>query len=158
TTALPEDEEWKIEWYKFYFGLDLAYAFSITGNERYRSTWQCLVQSWIDQIPAGCDSSDITARRIQNWIYAWNSFSRTTICAHDFESQFVSSLAAQVEHLRNNLTAERNHRTLELYALFIAALALPELDHDDLLGFAMTELHRNLLTDVRSDGVHREQS
>ena len=158
TTALPEDEEWKIEWYKFYFGLDLAYAFSITGDERYRSTWQRLVQSWIVQVPVGCDSSDVAARRIQNWIYAWNIFSRTTIFAPDFESQFVSSLAAQIEHLRNHLTAERNHRTLELYALFIAALALPELDHDELLGFAMNELHRNLLTDVLPDGVHREQS
>ena len=158
TTALPDDEEWKIEWYKFYFGLDLAYAFSITGDEKYRSTWQRLVQSWIAQMPVERDSSDVAARRIQNWIYAWNSFSRTTIFAPDFETQFVSSLAAQVEHLRNNLTAERNHRTLELYALFIAALALPELNYNDLLGFGMTELHRNLLTDVRPDGVHREQS
>lgn len=158
TTALPEDEEWKIEWYKFYFGLDLAYAFSVTDDERYRSRWQHLVQSWIAQVPVGCDSSDVAARRIQNWIYARNIFSRTAIFAFDFESQFVLSLAAQVEHLRNHLTAERNHRTLELYALFIAALALPELDHNDLLGFAMNELHRNLLTDVRPDGVHREQS
>jgi len=158
STALPEDEEWKIEWYKFYFGLDLAHAFSITGDERYRSTWQRLVQSWIAQMPTGCDSSDVAARRIQNWIYAWNIFSRTAIFAPDFESRFVSSLAVQVKHLRNNLTAERNHRTLELYALFIAALALPELDEDHLLDFAMTELHRNLLTDVRPDGVHREQS
>jgi hypothetical protein len=158
TTALPDDEEWKIEWYKFYFGLDLAYAFSVTGDERYRSTWQRLVQSWIAQVPAGCDSSDVAARRIQNWIYAWNIFSRTVVFSFDFESQFVSSLAAQVAHLRNHLTAERNHRTLELYALFIAALALPELDHGDLLDFAMAELHRNLLTDVRPDGVHREQS
>jgi hypothetical protein len=32
------------------------------------------------------------------------------------------------------------------------------LDQDDLLEFAVSELHRNLLTDVRPDGVHREQS
>jgi hypothetical protein len=158
STALPVDEEWKIEWYKFYYGLDLAYAFSITGEERYRSTWQRLVQSWITQMPVGCDSSDVAARRIQNWIYAWNIFSRTTIFEPDFEGQLISFLGAQVAHLRNNLTAERNHRTLELYALFIAALALPELNQHNLLDFAVAELHRNLLTDVRSDGVHREQS
>ena len=41
-------------------------------------------------------------------------------------------------HLREHLTPERNHRTLELYALFIAALALPQLDHDgELLDFAI---------------------
>src|SRR6185503_11072098 len=72
--------------------------------------------------------------------------------------QIVTSLSAQVSWLHQHLTAERNHRTLELYALFIAALAMPELDQDGLLEFAIAELHRNLLTDVRSDGVHREQS
>jgi hypothetical protein len=155
---LPDDEEWKIEWYKFYYGLDLAHAYSITGDERYRSTWQRLVQSWIAQMPAGCDSSDVAARRIQNWIYARNIFSRTAIFEPDFEYQLRQTLVAQVEHLQNNLTAERNHRTLELYALFIAALALPELDRGELLSFAIAELQRNLLTDVRPDGVHREQS
>lgn len=157
TASLPDDEEWKIEWYKFYFGLDLAQAFAITGNEKYQTTWQRLVQSWIAQMPVGCDSSDVAARRRQNWIYAWNIFSRTAIFAPDFEQQLISSLGAQVAHLRNTLTAERNHRTLELYALFIAALGLPELDHN-LLDFAARELQRNLLTDVRPDGVHREQS
>lgn len=158
TTALPEDEEWRIEWYKFYYGLDLAHAFAVTGDEKYRTTWKQLVQSWIAQMTAGCDSSDVAARRIQNWIYAWNAFSKTGSFEPQFEDEIIRSMAAQVSHLRNNLTAERNHRTLELYALFIAALALPELNNDNLLEFATAELHRNLLTDVRPDGVHREQS
>jgi hypothetical protein len=156
--ALPDDEEWKIEWYKFYYGLNLAHAYAATRNDKYRETWQMLVQSWIAQVPAGCDSSDVAARRIQNWIYTWNGFSPHTVFDPNFEAQLVTSLAQQIFHLRNNLTAERNHRTLELYALFIAALALPELNHDNLIEFAMTELHRNLLKDVRPDGVHREQS
>ncbi len=158
TTVLPEDDEWRIEWYKFYYGLDLAHAFAVTGNTKYRHAWRQLVQSWIEQSPVGCDSSDIAARRIQNWIYAWNAFSRGGEFGAGFENQIIERLAAEVRHLRRNLTAERNHRTLELYALFITALAVPELDHDDLLEFAIAELHRNLLTDVRPDGVHREQS
>src|SRR6185369_3652028 len=158
STVLPEDDEWRIEWYKFYYGLDLAHAFAVTRQLKYRQAWKQLVQSWIAQAPVGCDSSDIAARRIQNWIYAWNAFSRWGEFEADFENQIVARLAAEVRHLRGNLTAERNHRTLELYALFIAALALPEIDHDDLLEFAVAELHRNLLTDVRPDGVHREQS
>jgi heparinase II/III-like protein len=158
STVLPEDDEWRIEWYKFYYGLDLAHAFGVTGKLKYRQAWKQLVQSWLAQAPVGCDSSDIAARRIQNWIYAWNAFSRWGEFEADFENQIVARLAAEVRHLRGNLTAERNHRTLELYALFIAALALPELDRDGLLEFAVAELHRNLLTDVRPDGVHREQS
>jgi Heparinase II/III-like protein/Heparinase II/III N-terminus len=158
TTALPPDEEWRIEWYKFYYGLNLAHAFALTGDEKYRRVWQQLVRSWIAQVPVGWDSSDVAARRIQNWIYAWNAFSLFSSFETTFEDQLVSSLAAQVVHLRHNLTAERNHRTLELYALFIATLALPELDQGELLAFAIAELHRNLLTDVRRDGVHREHS
>ena len=30
--ALPEDDEWRIEWTKFYYGLDLAHAFAATGE------------------------------------------------------------------------------------------------------------------------------
>lgn len=158
TSALPADDEWRIEWYKFYFGLDLAHAYAVTRDEKYRSTWKRLIQSWIEQMIVGCDSSDVAARRIQNWIYAWNIFSRHCTFEPDFQQQLITSLAAQVSHLQRNLTAERNHRTLELYALFVAALALPELDHNGLVSFAMTELHRNLLQDIRPDGVHREQS
>lgn len=156
---LPSDEEWEIEWYKFYYGLDLAHAFAATRNEIYRDTWTRLVQSWIEQMPVGCNSSDVAARRIQNWIYAWNGFNRTSqLDDSGFENLLIPSLAAQVRHLRHHLTAERNHRTLELYALFIATLALPELNEGDLLEFALIELGANLLQDVRSDGVHREQS
>jgi hypothetical protein len=158
TTVLPEDDEWRIEWYKFYYGLHLAHAFGVTRKEKYRRVWKELVQSWISQVPVGCDSSDVSARRIQNWIYAFNAFSRVRDFGPEFENQITSRIAAEVRHLRQNLTAERNHRTLELYALFIAALALPELDGDGLLDFATAELHRNLLADVRPDGVHREQS
>ena len=158
TSELPADDEWRIEWYKFYFGLDLAHAFAVTSDEKYLGAWKRLVQSWIEQVLVGCDSSDVAARRIQNWIYAWNIFSRSCIFEPDFEQQLIASLATQVSHLRRHLTAERNHRTLELYALFVAALALPELDHNGLLSFAVTELHRNLLQDIRPDGVHREQS
>ena len=162
TTSLPPDAEWRIEWSKFYYGLDLAHAFQITRDARFPRAWERLVRSWIRQVPVGFDASDVSARRIQNWIYAWDSFANT---AHfddftdGFEAELLASLAAQIKHLRANLTPERNHRTLELYALFVAALALPELDEGcALLSFAVAELHRNLLTDIRPDGVHREHS
>ena len=161
-SRFPPDAEWRIEWSKFYYGLDLAHAYRETVDARFPLAWERLVRSWIRQVPVGFDTSDVSARRIQNWIYAWDSFVNTSGFegfAKGFEDELLASLAAQVAHLRANLTAERNHRTLELYALFIAALALPELDEGgSLLDFAVAELHRNLLTDVRPDGVHREHS
>src|ERR1044072_3446402 len=70
----PADAEWRIEWSKFYYGLDLAFAFSETGDTRLLRTWERLVLSWIRQVPVDFDASDVTARRIQNWIYAWDRF------------------------------------------------------------------------------------
>jgi hypothetical protein len=158
----PPDAEWRIEWSKFYYGLDLAFAFGETGDDKYVRAWERLVLSWVRRVPVGFDPSDVTGRRIQNWIYAWDSFAsspRFGGFSGDFEERILSSLAAQLSHLRRHLSAERNHRTLELYALFVAALALPELDADgSLLDFAAAELHDNLLRDIRPDGVHRENS
>ena len=162
TSAFPEDAEWRIEWSKFYYGLDLAAAFSKTGDLKFIETWENLVRTWIEQVPIDLDPTDVIGRRVQNWIYAWSQFASAPAFSgftEDFTDQLLDSIAAQVRHLRLNLAAERNHRTLELYALFIAALALPELDHrGELLKFSIEELHRNLLADVREDGVHREHS
>jgi hypothetical protein len=162
TADFPADAEWRIEWSKFYYGLDLAFAFRETGNDKFLRAWERLVLSWMRQVPVDFDSSDVAGRRIQNWIYAWDSFTSSppfTGFVEGFEEQILASLSEQVIHLRRHLTAERNHRTLELYALFVAALALPELDAGgSLLDFAITELKRNLSADVRPDGVHREHS
>ena len=162
---LPKDEEWQIEWTKFYYGLDLAHAFATTGEHRYLTAWERLVRSYIRQVPLGAlgiDTSDVVARRTQNWIYAWSAFAAAPGypgLADGLEDELLESLHTQIRHIRDNLTAERNHRTLELYALLIAALALPQLDPDGaLLDLAVAELHANLLTDIREDGVHREHS
>jgi heparinase II/III-like protein len=159
---LPADEEWRIEWSKFYYGLNLAQAFRETGEQKYLRSWEKLVRSWIRRVPVGFDSSDVTGRRIQNWVYAWSLFASSpefTGFTGGLEGEIIAGINRQVNHLQRHLTPERNHRTLELYALFIVALALPELDCDgSLLDFAMVELHRNLMKDVRPDGVHRESS
>jgi hypothetical protein len=160
--GLPHDEEWQIAWIKFYFGLDLATAFTETGETRFQHAWERLVASWIRQVPVDFGPTDAIARRIQNWIYAWNIFAdspRFAGLTEGLDEKIVAHLAQQARYLRSHLTAERNHRTLELYALLIAALALPEAVLDaDLLDFAMQAFYQNLLTDVRPDGVHREHS
>jgi hypothetical protein len=163
--ALPADSEWRIEWTKFYFGLDLAHAYTETGEARFLDAWQRLVASYLRQVAPGeglDDTSDVAARRVQNWIYAWAAFAaapgfpglRTGL-----DRELLDGIREHAAFIRDNLTAERNHRTLELYALLIVALALPDVDPDGaLLALATDELHENLLADVRPDGVHREQS
>jgi heparinase II/III-like protein len=160
--GLSHDEEWQIAWIKFYFGLDLAAAYAETGEARFQHAWEKLVASWIRQVPVEFGPTDAIGRRIQNWIYAWNIFADSPHFAglsEGLDEKLVASLAQQTRYLRNHLTAERNHRTLELYSLLIAALALPEAALDaDLLEFAMEAFYQNLLADVRPDGVHREHS
>jgi Heparinase II/III-like protein/Heparinase II/III N-terminus len=151
---LPADEEWRIDWVKFAYGLDLAHAYAATGDARYPAAWERLTASWIRAVPPDHDAAEVTARRILNWIYAWQGFGERP---PDLAARLIASIAEQAAHVRANLAPARNHRTLELYALLIAALALPPLD-DGLLRFSVAELERNLAEDFRADGVHREAS
>lgn len=151
---LPEDEEWRIDWVKFYYGLDLADAFRATADRRYLKAWERLVASFILQVPPHHDDSEVTARRILNWIYAWQ---RLPEADEGVAHALHESLGEQVRHVRATLSPERNHRTLELYGLLVAALALPDLE-PGLQDFAVEQLHENLLTDFGPDGVHRERS
>jgi hypothetical protein len=154
-TDLPADEEWRIEWVKFYFGLDLADAFRATGEPRFLAAWEQLVGSWILQVPADHDVADVTARRVLNWIYAWQRLPETGAAV---AAALAESIGEQARHVRLNLAPERNHRTLELYALLVAGLALPDSCEPGLVDFAVAALHANLLADFRPDGVHREAS
>ncbi|HXB74134.1 MAG TPA: alginate lyase family protein [Candidatus Acidoferrales bacterium] len=159
--GLPQDEEWRIAWSKFYFGLDLAAASAETGEPRFLRTWEILVDSWMRQVPVACGPTDAIARRIQNWIYAWNIFAdapRFSGLSGGLDENIVASLRHQACYLREHLTAARNHRTLELYALFLLACALPEAADADLIDFSMQALYQNLVTDIRADGVHCEHS
>jgi Heparinase II/III-like protein/Heparinase II/III N-terminus len=161
TGGLAHDEEWGIEWSKFYSGLDLAAAYASTGDAAYLQTWETLVTSWIAQVPVDHDPSDVIGRRLQNWVYAWQVLARSGRPGPRPETveALLDSIAAQLAHLRTHLTAERNHRTLELYALLVAALALPAVDPTgELADQAWADLHHNLLADIWPDGFHRECS
>jgi Heparinase II/III-like protein/Heparinase II/III N-terminus len=152
---LPADEEWRIDWVKFAYGLDLAAAYAATGERRFAAAWERLVSSWIRVVPPDHDRSEVTARRILHWIYAWQVFRPEPALG----LALLHSIGEQARHVRATLTPERNHRTLELYSLLLVALALPELDPDgELRDFAVTGLDRNLATDFRADGAHREAS
>ena len=119
---LPEDEEWRIDWVKFYYGLDLADAYRATGTA----------------LPAGVGAARRELRRSRSRPTTTTARSpragsstgstpgsgcrRPTPASR---TRWSRACASQVRHVRANLSPERNHRTLELYALLIASLALP---------------------------------
>jgi hypothetical protein len=155
TAGLDNDPEWHIECSKFLWGLDLAHAHTATGDRRFRATWELLVGSWIAQVPPRSDATEVAARRLQNWVYA-----REILGASPrLDALLVERMRDEAAYVREELTPGRNHRTLELYGLFVAALGVPELDPDGSLAeFALEELRANLAADFHPDGVHREAS
>ncbi len=156
------DIEWLILLHKFYYAVGLGRAYAETGETRFALKWVQLTQAWMDSVPVDFLSSDVTGRRVQNWIFAhyYMISSHTTFAlTPGFYRAFLHSLHAQVTHLCGHLTPARNHRTLELYAIFLASVVFPEfVDAAYWRSFSLTELHRNILTDVLDDGVHCELS
>ena len=160
--GLPGDEEWRIEWVKLYEGLDLAHAFEVTGDPEFLRTWEDLVESFCEQVPVGHDSSDVSARRLQNWLYAWSALRRRPGLprpAGGLARRLAERIRADADHLAAHLTPARNHRTLELYTLLLVPPrprpGLPRARAaDDILGL----LGRNAAEDIWADGVHRECS
>jgi uncharacterized heparinase superfamily protein len=156
------DIEWLIMLHKCYYFVGLGMHYRNTGDARYLQKWMMLTRSWIEQTEPGFIASDVTGRRIQNWIFAFYYFvhSNSQPCiSADFLQLFLRSLNQQVSYLIDHLSAARNHRTLELYAIFLAAVVFPEFRQArQWLQFSIHALTDNVKNDFLADGVHCELS
>lgn len=154
------DQEWHILLHKFYYGVGLARAYEATEDRAYLDRWVGLTASWLDQhVPADFIAADVTGRRLQNWVYAWSIYVRSPHMPARFHRDFLTSVHAQTTRLLQILHKGRNHRTLELHAIFLVAVAFPEFaDAPHWLAFALTQLEANAAADFQADGAHCEQS
>jgi hypothetical protein len=107
----------------------------------------------------------VTGRRAQNWIYSYYYFvthtkhSSAKVISPAFHRRLLNSICQQVEYLCENLTPKRNHRTLELYAIFLAGVVFPEMHRAAYWRtFALEQTVINMASDLLADGVHCEQS
>jgi hypothetical protein len=153
-----DDIEWHILLHKFYYAPGLARAYTRTRETRYRQCFQELLDSWIEQVPVGYIAADVTARRVQNWIYAWQLFDASVEeFGYGFKQKLEQSISDQVDYLMCNLAPARNHRTLELYAIFLASVAFPDLSNASAWReLSCREMLNNIGTDLLDDGVHCE--
>ena len=161
-TNLSQDREWLILLHKFYYAVGLGMAYRETGDPRYAKKWVDLTTSWIQTVPLDFLPSDVAGRRIQNWIFAHSYFVNAPLpscLTPEFYSSFLLSLHRQVSYLRDHVTSARNHRTLELCAIFLAGVVFPEFaaSHEWLI-WSRDELVKNIHADLQPDGVHCEQS
>ncbi len=159
------DVEWQILLHKFYYAVGLGLAFERSGDNRYAWRWMQLIDSWISTTPVGFIAPDVTGRRVQNWIYSLHYFITSaasdisSIVTPAFLARMLMSLHSQVEFLCANLTPKRNHRTIELTAIFLAGVVFPEMRNArSWRSFALEEMVVNLHDDLLSDGVHCELS
>lgn len=167
-----DDLEWQILLHKFYFSVGLGIAFHETRDRLYLRTWIKLTSSWIDTVQPDFLRGDsplndglfvaVTGRRIQNWIYAHYYFV-THQGADDlpasFHQRLLESICLQVNHLTRHIAPARNHRTIDLYAIFLAAVVFPEFsDSARWLETSSLALFDNMRTDLLPDGVQCELS
>ena len=159
------DVEWHILLHKFYYAVGLGLAFERSGDARYAGRWATLIDGWLRVSPPGFIAADVTGRRVQNWIYSYHQFvthpardARAVIGAA-FHRRLLESIHEQVEYLCENLTPKRNHRTLELYAIFLAGVVFPEMRRAaHWRAFALEQTVANMASDLLADGVHCELS
>ena len=156
------DVEWHILMHKFYYAVGLGLAWQRTSDTRYVRRWRQLLDGWMNGTPVGFIAADVTGRRVQNWIYSLHYFVLQEGGAPldgAFLRRLLHSLHEQVEFLCDNLTPKRNHRTLELMAIMLAGVALPELARAaHWREFALAQTAVNLQADLLPDGVHCELS
>ncbi|MDH3663900.1 MAG: heparinase II/III family protein [Alphaproteobacteria bacterium] len=167
-----DDLEWQIMLHKFYFATGLGMAHQETGDEAYLAKWIELTESWIETVQpdllAGRSMFNdplfvaVEGRRIQNWISAYYHFvatNRHRLPPAAFHETLLASIEAQVAFLCGHLAPSRNHRTLELWAVFMAAVVFPEFQAAKRWQrLALEGLHQNILEDLLPDGVQCELS
>lgn len=159
------DIEWHILLHKFYYAAGLGMRWQAQADGASVRRLQDLLCSWIRVTPPGFIAADVTGRRVQNWITALHAVVLEGRADQDaplepaaFRS-ILHALSQQVDFLCAHLTPKRNHRTLELLAIFIAGVVFPEMAHAaHWRAFALDHIAGNVRDDLLPDGVHCELS
>lgn len=159
------DKEWQIAHHKFYFAVDLAQAWRSRRDRRYLEAWSQLIGSWLREMGSGfvrASDAQVEAKRVEHWVLSFlilQSADGVRYVPAALLRSFVERIGAEARYIGAHLRPARNHRTFQLYAMFLAGVMFPELrDSVSLTETARKLLIENLLQDFRPDGVHVELS
>jgi uncharacterized heparinase superfamily protein len=159
------DLEWQIAQHKFYFAVDLIHAYRQERDPAYLRKWVSLLESWLDEMGSGfitASDAQVEAKRIEHWVYSLLLL-RGTPCAQivapDFLRRMLERIATETWYITQHLKPVRNHRTFQLWTVFLVGVVFPEFrQHAFFVETGRDLLTANLLTDFLSDGVHVELS
>ena len=159
------DKEWQIAFHKHYFLIDLAQAYRHSGDTAYLLCWRDLLGSWMAEMGSGhitLSDAQVEAKRIESWVISFLLLdgSGWHHCIDGaFLRRFLARISAETEYVGRHLKPVRNHRTFQLYAIFLVGVMFPELRRQpEFLDLGLTRLSENLLGDFHRDGVHIELS
>lgn len=159
------DKEWQIAHHKFYGAVDLAQAYRATGRADYLARWHGLIESWLDEMGSGfitASDAQVEAKRLEHWVTSFlliREGGGAAALPAGFLRRFLGRLGAEAAYVAAHLRPARNHRTFQLYALFLVGLVFPELRRaHGLVAQGRDGLCANLAHDFGADGVHIELS
>jgi Heparinase II/III N-terminus/Heparinase II/III-like protein len=159
------DKEWQIAQHKFPFALDLALAFRQSGDPAYLRCLVELLRSWLAEMGTGfitASDAQVEAKRIENWLLTLAALAGTKAAPHipsELLCALIERIADEASYVLQNLKPTRNHRTFQLYSVFLVGTLLPELAESAQLTQVSADLLRaNLMDDFLPDGVHVELS
>ncbi len=159
------DKEWQIAHHKFYFGVDLIQAYAATGHATYLQRWIELTASWLDEMGTGfiaASDAQVEAKRVESWITAYVlllKLERPKLIPAGLLRRWLGRIAEEAHYITQNLKPSRNHRTFQLYAMFLAGVVFPEFRWaQPFVAEARSKLCENLLNDFAPGGVHIERS
>ena len=159
------DKEWQIAQHKFYFVVDLIQAWRVTGDSRYLEAWIDLTRSWLDEMGTGfiaASDAQVEAKRVEHWVTAFlllqgSDWAKRVPAA--FLRRFLSRIGEEAWYITQHLRPSRNHRTFQLYTVFLVGVQFPEFQqHAHFVEHSRSLLSANLLSDFGPDGVHIELS
>jgi hypothetical protein len=159
------DKEWQIAQHKFYFAIDLIQAYRHDRNPVYLKKWVSLIDSWLEEMGSGyiaASDAQVEAKRIEHWVNSFLLLQRVPcepFLTADFLRRWLARIAEEAHYVSTHLKPVRNHRTFQLYAVFLVGVVFPEFRlHRYFLETGRGKLAENLLTDFLPDGVHLELS
>ena len=158
------DKEWQIAQHKHYWAVDLLHAWRATNDHAYLRKWIDLISSWLDEMGTGfitLSDAQVEARRVEHWVYAYVILRAEPVASlpASLLRRFLARLAEETGYIATHLKPTRNHRTFQLFAVCLSAMAFPEFDENGRLArLAVEQLTANLLTDILADGVQVELS